>query len=144
MERLKVLKFLGLSTLAHLFTFQYGEIKSQVNKRARRYVSDLHSSMERLKASGTLEFAVDIFNLHSSMERLKAEIPPADKIVPYGFTFQYGEIKSSGKRQRCLEMLVFTFQYGEIKRRILSTAARGSRHLHSSMERLKEARYDFN
>ena len=55
--------------------------------------ADLHSSMERLKATG---FAIIITHLTI-------------------FTFQYGEIKRRDKMRKWAGILRFTFQYGEIK-----------------------------
>ena len=55
------------------FTFQYGEIKScfALSTMPTNFIN-LHSSMERLKGCFTMQAQLSIFYLHSSMERLKA------------------------------------------------------------------------
>ena len=60
-------------------------------------------------------------------------------VVKRKFTFQYGEIKSEGDISKSPLGMLFTFQYGEIKSWDKIQAASGETHLHSSMERLKEA-----
>ena len=59
---------------------------------------------------------MDKNNLHSSMERLKASGGRIKGITVEIFTFQYGEIKSQRELISTQEKIKFTFQYGEIKR----------------------------
>ena len=72
------------------------------------------------------------------MERLKVDDVALAQQGDIGFTFQYGEIKSSLESFCfCIE-IQFTFQYGEIKSRRFKKPECKCAYLHSSMERLKE------
>ena len=93
MERLKGFARSFGPCLGSVFTFQYGEIKSL---RCRPLLPPvLQFTFQYGEIKSVQDYARSFYksNLHSSMERLKATPPKATNYL-IRFTFQYGEIKS--------------------------------------------------
>ena len=116
MERLKAAGLLLHTRLLCTFTFQYGEIKRSEGRGRTRGNKTFTFQYGEIKSCNPSPTRIGDTNLHSSMERLKAAGLLLHTRLLCTFTFQYGEIKRFGARRRYRLIDLFTFQYGEIKR----------------------------
>ena len=95
--------------------------------------------MVRLKESKNVAIRIIAKqNFNSSMVRLKVDGTFSFLILPDGFQFQYGAIKSIRHVRTLLRTFLFQFQYGAIKRFYELAAKYKSIYFNSSMVRLKE------